>query len=343
MTIANLIKMPNYRQDWYTFIQHLTTWFVVAGNAYVYLVGGGDDDNTTELYVLPNNYVTPQWSSSTRIGGYHINNFDGEEGTRYEPINPITGQSRVLHLRNLSTREDGGLGLSSLEPLRRDILAMGHALGWSEKTMRNKGSISGLFMTEGQLNTEEYERVQERLKRFSNNGSNTGGFMVVDGSQGKFQPMQHTQQEVDFLNTVRAQSNRIAGGIGVPSALLNLGTSTSASNQGNAHVDGVRDMFYNDTILPLANRIDRSFNMFFRKNKVFEGISIHLDTVPLKTASSKSYSQAQALVHYLQGGVLTPNEVREKMGEPRIDDPVADELMLGVPVAPAASVTGGDE
>jgi len=160
--LLDLLQRPNPMQGGAAFIQQMAMFKQITGNTYVHVITNGREPQ--ELYVLnpANMSVIP---GQLRIPKQYEYAYKGKESMEriIFPIDQITGESEVLHLRTTNPINEW-YGLSPIEAAAWAIDLHNQAGEWNKQLLQNGARPSGAFSIEGKLTPEQRETLKESLK-----------------------------------------------------------------------------------------------------------------------------------------------------------------------------------
>jgi len=131
-------------------------------------------------------------------------------------------------------------------------------------------------------------------------------------------------KEMDFQTSVSALENIILKAIGVPPLLLDSGN--------NANIRPNHRLYYLETVTPILRKYMFAFERFF-------GYNLTEDITNIPALQPELSDQARYYSTLVNGGILTPNEARVKLGK----EPIAGLDEIRVPQNIAGSATNPDQ
>ena len=126
-------------------------------------------------------------------------------------------------------------------------------------------------------------------------------------------------KDMDFLELMNMSAREIALCFGVPAQLVGLSDTTYAN------VAEARLSLYEETIIPLLNRVESDLNEWLAP--IYEGnitISYDIDAIP--AMAEKRRKVYENVSQGVEKGIITRNEARERLGLEPIDG--ADSLLV---------------
>lgn len=301
--LLDLLQNPNPHQcgpeileEWYGFL-------LVAGNTYLELVS--INDTPRELYVLRPDRMKviagdQGWPQSFT---YTVNNNSVEF-----PIPESGEQARILHTKLFHPTNDY-YGMSPIEAAALAIDIHNAASSWNKALLDNSARPSGALIyksSEGQLTSEQYDRLQKELEENFEGATNAGKPLLLEGGL-EWKNMGLTPRDMDFIEAKFVAAREIALAFGVPPMLLGIPGDNTYSNYAEAN-----RTFWRQTILPLVERGAKSLTNWF-KPSFGESLCLKPDITEVTALSQ----EREALWKRLQEtDFLSENEKRALIGYP---------------------------
>ena len=113
--------------------------------------------------------------------------------------------------------------------------------------------------------------------------------------------------KLDFENSIERIQMDMAKALGVPYVLLKSGN--------NANIDANQKLFYLHTILPMLNQFGSAFSHFFNN-----GVTIRPNRLVVPALQPDNRTQAIYYSTLVNTGIITPNEAREGLKFPKLED-----------------------
>jgi HK97 family phage portal protein len=300
-SLHNLLKRPNLINGGAEFFEALYSYKIISGNAYIKATRGSDQE-PLELHLLRPDRVSIVASKTAIPKGYKY----GEKGGRkFYPIDPITGKSDVLHLRNFSPLEDY-YGLSSVEAAAYPLDLHNESAKWASTILRNGARPTGAFVYKNEcgLSDREFEILKEQIHSAYCGSKNAGKpFVLQDGLE--WQSINMSAKDMDFVESMNGAARNIALAFGVPPQLLGIQGDNTYSNYQEARL-----ALWEETVLPLLDHTTDALNSWlvpmFGDNL---GLGYDLDEVnALTSRREKTWKRIEG------ASFLTINEKRELLG-----------------------------
>lgn len=298
-----LNKEPNPFQDIDSFKRGLIMDLMLDGNFFVYYDG-------VHMYQLPATKVTVVADAKNYVSHYK---FDGD-GQDYSP-------DEIIHVKDNSYKSIYR-GSSRLEPALRTMRIIIEMRTFQDNFFKN-GAVPGLVLkSENTLNDRLKKRLtDEWSKKFK---PSAGGRrpIILDGGLEIDQISNSTFSDLDFANSITDCEETVLKSIGVPPILLNTGN--------NANLRPNHRLFYLETIVPIVNKINSALEKFF-------GFEIFEDTTYIEALRPELQDEASYYQTLVNGGIMKPNEARDRLSLEKDTDPESDKLRVPANIAGSAA------
>jgi len=279
-----LNKEPNPFQDISSFRRNLITDFLLDGNIFIYFDG-------VHLYHLPANKVTIHASDTTYIEKYTFN-----ETISYRP-------SEIIHVKDNSFYSIYR-GISRLKPALRTMILMSRMRQFQDNFFKN-GAVPGLVLKSPNTLSEKIKErmIQSWTARYS---PDSGGKrpLILDGGIELDKVSNVNFKELDFQTAIAENEKIILKALGVPPIMLDSGN--------NANIRPNMRMYYLETVLPIVRKINFAAERYF-------GYHLSEDITDIPALQPELRDAAAFYTSLVNGGVISPNEARERLGMDRIE------------------------
>ncbi|WP_448192722.1 phage portal protein [Azospirillum sp. sgz301742] len=304
----------------YEFFLLLTQDFTLYGNAFAWVSRDADGAVTELVRLLPARvvvYVDPLTLEP-------VYKYTGLDGVQHE-----WDRTEVLHLRGVGAvsmgRGDSPVDLAR-EAIGVSVVMEAHAAGLFGRGARPAGVLKGA----GKMTEEVMRRLRASFEGMYKGGANAGRTAILEEGW-EFQPLQLSSTDAQFLEMRKFQIQEIARTFRVPLHLL--------AEMDNVHYSTAEAMgaqFLAFGLLPIFRMWRDAIHLTLLSADERKTLYVDFDTDHIARADLAArftaYSQA------INGGFLSPNEVRAEEGLP----PYAggETFMRPVNTAPAPT-TGG--
>ena len=313
--IAKLFRRPNDYQTSTEFKSSIVTSMLTHGNAFVYLVraGGQNEGNglvrhgtgrVLQMYPLDPSDVTIGSNALGRPSYHH-------EDQGNIPI------ANIVHIRDLNTFTPQGLSRALLMSESIGMKKAADAL--IAETFRYGANLNYVVNSEVPLDAEKLRNVQEQMKAaFGRRGSRRGGAFFIE--QGGVEAIKGlTPADVD-LREIRDQLAReIAAGFRVPAFMAGIDDNQTYNN-----VRQYWTAFHRDTLQPIVTNIEEAFTL----KMLGEGEYLYFDIQEILMGDIEISNRV--VNDSVSNGVRTQNEARAYLGLTRLEDPRPEDQRIGL-------------
>ncbi len=247
--LTRLLNHPNHSKAGADFSAEVMASLLLFGNAYI-LATGKNSEEPRELYLLHAKSVEVVLDKG-RITAYRYMHAHGEA---IYPVDPISSQSRVLHLKTYHPT-DSIYGLSCLEAASIPIDIHSAASKWNSALLKNGARPSGALIMKdsaGYLSDEQFDRLKEQLYEKYSGSSNSGKPLLLEGGLD-WREMSISPKDMDFIESKNSAAREIALAFGVPPQLLGINGDNTYSNMQEARLG-----LWEETLIPMLDKIANS-------------------------------------------------------------------------------------
>jgi len=297
--LLDLLRRPNPRQSGLGLIETAVSQLLLSGNAYLEVVRPSDGSPPRELYALrPDRMrVVPDVSGVPRAYRYEV------EGRTVDwPVDPVTGESDVLHLREFHPLDDW-YGLSPIEAAASAIDQHNAAAEHNAALLQNGARPSGALVFRSDPGPDGIRRVEEALLDRTHGPANAGRPLVLGGDVD-WKELGFSPRDMDFAEMKAQAAREISAAFGVPHLLVVAGEATYA-NRADARLE-----LWEHTVIPMLDRLASALSAWL--GPMFgEGLRLttDLDEIPaLAPRRRMKWQQIQ------QADFLSLNEKRQALG-----------------------------
>lgn len=301
--LLTLLHNPNPQQGLARFMEGLTAYLLLAGNAYIEAVI--PEHEPLELYLLrPDRVmVVPGASGTPEAFQYSM-----AGRTVRIPVDPLNGRSRVLQIKTFHPLNDW-YGMSPIEAAAHSIDQHNAVSSHNLFLLQNGGRPSGALQfrpgNHGDiLSDEQRQRLRQELRDAVEGSRNSGRIIIMEGDF-EWKEMGLSPKDLDFIQGKYLSAREIAQVYGVPPLLVGVPGESTFSNYKEA-----RYHLWEDTILPHLEIIKSELNQWLAP--LFgEDLSLAYDTDSIPALASKR----EALWGKIdKASFLTINEKRTLVG-----------------------------
>jgi len=327
--LSRILRKPNLYQTISDFMLALTRSLFLDGNAYA-LALRNDRYEIDELHLMSPRQSAPQVVRSTgdvfyRLGGNDVMERLGEV---------LVPQRDVLHVRLHPSRRYPFplIGASPIEAAASDIAAGNAMLKQQINFYMNQARPSAVLSTDLQLDKDQVQALRDRWNE-QVRGLQQGGTPILTAGL-KVQPWAIGAKDAELAEIMKLSGQNIALAYRIPLALLGLGGT------GVTSTEALMQQWIATGLGFALNHIEEAFGLLFQLKGQPEEY-LEFETNALLRSAFKD--RIDALARGVQGGILAPNEAREREGldnvefgdEPRVQQQVVPLSAAGaIPAAP---------
>lgn len=290
-----LLDRPNPLQGSTELCEALFTHRLIAGNAFLH-AAGPRGEAPLELHVLRPDRMTivPGAGGVPKAYRYSI---DGRSVDMN--VDAITGQSRVLHLRNVHPLDDW-YGLSPMEAAAYSIDQHNQCAAWNQSLLQNGARPTGALMVKagegqpGTLNEMQFTRLRQQLDEQFVGAANAGRPLLLEGGL-EWKEMSLSPRDMDFVQIKHSSARDVALAFGVPPQLLGIPGDNTYANLAEARL-----ALWEQTILPLLESVTDALNNWLvpMYGDTLE-LSLDTDAIPALAAKRDAYWERIAKADFL--------------------------------------------
>jgi len=256
--ILDLMYRPNPEQTFGEIGYRHTAFGIISGNAYMERIGASTGRNVgrwRELWSHRPDRMTVNVNPDSGVRrGYKYTGPSGK--TREWPVDPITGQSDIWHMRFFHPLNDW-YGAGPVEPTSREIDTSNEAMEYNKNLLQNQGRPGMVVAFKGNIGDTEYNRLTKSLREKYSGPRNAGKNLIIEGEGATVSPYGWSPLDLDYIEGNRELARRIALGFGVPPQLLGIPGDNTYSNYAEARL-----AFYENTVFFYATRFGKGFSMW---------------------------------------------------------------------------------
>lgn len=308
--ILTLLNRPNPMQAGVEYFQSVYSYLLLSGNNYA--IRSDVAGEVRELYLLRPDRVRVKPSKTTTPEGYEYV-INGKVIKTYDS-NPLTGESEVKHMKLYNPLDDY-YGLSPLMAAAVDI-DNHNAINKHNISLLNNGARpSGAIVFKPtsdrgmpiQLSDGQRQQLQDDLDVKFKGPANAGRPLLLEGDFD-WREMGLSPKDMDFLQQRNMAAKDIALCFGVPSQLIGIPDSQTYSN-----VQEARLALYEETIMPLARRIQSDLNEWLSPT-YGDDIRIEYDFDAIPAMVERRRRIYENVTQAVREGIISRNEARERLG-----------------------------
>ncbi len=294
--LAKLMVNPNQVQTWFEFLRDMWVALLLRGNAYAAILRDYRGNPTKLIYINPDAVMVREASNGEWF--YNVNRIGLFQIAMLRDFPVAIPSEDILHIRGISFNM---LVAASTIGLARDSigLAMGQNLQAS-RWIGNGARPSGVLQTDRKLTDDTAKRLKASWQDYQRGVENTGNTAVLEEGL-KWQPMQLSAVDLQFINQQQMSVQDIARFFGVPTRKLMQPDTTRGST-----IIQEDQSYVNETVAPDLEMLEQRLVKTFELSD--EGLGVDFDTSPLLRADPLTrYNLGRILV---TSGLGSTNEWR---------------------------------
>jgi len=308
--LISLLARPNPLQAGVEYFQSLYSYLLLSGNSYA--LQSDVNGAPRELHILRPDRIEIEPSSTAIPKSYKYKL--GQEVVKTYPADPVTGAAEVKHFKLWNPLDDYQ-GLSPLAAAALSIdqnnMVSKHNIALLANGARPSGAIvfkpaddagNRLLLTDSQR-----EQLQSDLANRFKGVNNAGRPMLLEGDF-EWKEMGMSPKDMDFMNQANMTAKDIALCFGVPSQLIGIPDAQTYAN-----VQEARLALYEETIIPLARRIESDLNEWLAP-AFGDDISISYDIDAIPAMTERRRRVYENVTSAVRDGIISRNEARERLG-----------------------------
>lgn len=301
--LSSILQLrPNEYMSAIDFFECVETQRNLYGNAFVYIEfykNGKERGLVKGLYPLDSTRVEIYmdsagiYSSSNKL--WYVVTLDNEQ---------IKLRSdEILHFKHLTV--DGIQGISPIKALNVSLENASAGSEYINKFYKSGMQTKGIVHYVGDLSPEAENNFRSNFERMSNGLKNAHKISLLPVGF-KFEPIKATLTDSQFVENNKFTIKQIASAFGIKNHQLNDLDRATHSNIGEQQRE-----FYVDTLMAILSKYEQEISYkLFTKSELDSGFYVWFNADVITRADIKTRYEAYRVG--IQGGFLTPNEVRQK-------------------------------
>jgi HK97 family phage portal protein len=312
-----LLKRPNPRHTYETFLKEWGMYLYNAGESYIWAnkLGSG---KVKELWHMPAPDVDI-------VKGANYGEIDSFKWT-IDNVAQTVPAEEVLYVR-LPHPRDIYKGLSVLSAAGRAVDYDNESLKWNLSAVLNSGKAGGQVTLDSRADVDisdaQWEKLEKRLKEKSG-ASNIGEYLVFRQPGLKLEQYGWTPADMDWLKGLDKSEVLICNCFGVPPELMGIQGQKTYNN----YQEAMRAL-YVDAVLPTLklffNWLSEWEYLGLEANQYFKAIKSDIDVLQPDQLEKRKVIQGD-----VDRGIITRNEARTEIGKSTSKAPEADVLTVTV-------------
>lgn len=300
--LAKLILKPNDYQNRIQFIENWILSKLLHGNTYVLKVRGADKE-VKQFKILDPNYVTVLVSDSGAV--YYQLATDRLTGVTND--NVTVPASEIIHDRFNCLYHP----LVGLSPIYAASLAARQGMAMqrnSTKLFQNGGQTPGILTAPGQIDEKDADRIKLHWET-NYGGADNAGKVAVLGSGLEYKSAAITSVDAQLIEQLKWTAEVVCGTFHVPPYMIGVGSLPNANN-----VQALILQYYSQCLQILIESLEMLLD---EGAETDEDVGFEVDIESLLRMDGTA--MAEYLTKLREGSILTINEARRKIGEPKVE------------------------
>lgn len=310
---------PDRKYTHFQWMKQLITSMFLRGNGYAY-IQRDEQLNVVSLTYIDADYVTPMLQK------------DGSVKYLVAGMNQAIDAQNMIHL--YLYLDNTFRGISTIKYASQALETASEAEKHASNFFKSGANLSGIIKASATLTNEQKKQIQDSWRSAFNSGSDNKVSVAVLPQGLDYQPISVSPEDAELLETRKYDVINIARFFNIsPIKLFDLGDVSYNS------MEAAQISYLNDTILPLAVMICDEFNRKLFKPSQVGKLICDFDFTTLM--SSNKESEASYYKSMMVNGIMTLNEVRNKLGLEPADELIGDKHWVQISYATMEDVASG--
>ena len=314
--LADLLARPNKMQGGVEFFGLLYRILLLAGEVFVLRIDVGGTPHS--LRILQPNKMKIDYHKTTGLPTrYEYTEGNGSKSV-YE-ADPITGESVIKHIKEVDPANPNR-GVSRFSAVFSNIGLHNAIVAHTSALVENGGMPSGILTLDTKdengrarpISAEKRKEIETGFDERFTKGTKKGG-VAVFGSGMKFERLGLGPKDMEFTKALDASDSAVAVVAGVPGQLVGI-----QGAQTYANVREARLALYQETIIPLAERVLSDLNEFlvlaFTGPRRRPDVAIEYDWDDVPAMAAQRQAVVENVTKLVEAGIISPDEARERIG-----------------------------
>lgn len=308
--IESLLIKPSRNTTRFMFMKQVIADLLICGECFIEGVYSQSEAPVTSKLPAQLKRMNPQYIKIHKGADYTPSKYvyDDTENQVRKVFNVDTmGRSNILHIK-IHNPINPWRGLSPLKSISYAINQYNTAAKWNFSLIKRGGRKDLVVTVPKNTSSEQMQNIEDDLANNDLGVDNVGGALVLsEGTEVK--EIGLSPKDMDFSNMMKMTANEIAFALGVPLDLIN----TEQSKYDN--LNAANELFYDNTIIPIAKYLDDSFTMFLA-DRFTDNFFLYTDFSNVPALALRMAAKREKLSKI---GFMTINEKRAEVGMPEID------------------------
>ena len=316
-SLNNLLNIkPCERFSHFSMMKMMIESLLLKGNAYALIVRNADLSIKSLEYLDPDN-VQPTMGNDGRIK-YLVNGLK-------EAVDSVNMIHLYLHL------DETYRGISVIRYATSSLDGIWATEKNANNFFKSGGNVNGVITSQAPMTNDQKQQVRDSWGTFSQEGVHVA--VLPQGLD--YKPIAIDPDDASLLDSRKYGNLEIARWFNIPPSKLFVLDQESYNSMEFAQLT-----FLSDTILPITTLIENELNTKLFKPSEIGKLAIDFDFTAILETDKKS--QAQYYNSMISNGVLSINEVRDKLGfEPITDEEGGNAHFIQISYGSVANVASG--
>lgn len=270
--IARLMLRPNRVQTWFEWVRDMWVAYLLRGNAYSAILRDRRGNPTELIWINPDAVMVLEASDGSWF--YNVNRIGLFQIAMLRDFPVAIPSEDILHVRGISFNM---LVAASTIGMARDSIGLSMGQNLQASRWINGGARpSGVLTTDKILSDEAGKRLKAQWDSAHAGVQNAGGTAVLEDGV-KWQPLQLTAVDLQFINQQQMTVQDIARFFGVPIRKLMQPDTSKGST-----IIQEDQSYVNETVAPDLEMLEQKLVQTFDLDE--EGLGVDMDESPLLRA-----------------------------------------------------------
>ena len=241
--LLEILKRPNHAQSWFKFVEELTSYYKIAGQAFIRITAEG---RNFELFALrPDKTTINEGKGWKEVESYTYQD---------EYLNATYSPEEIIHLKTFNPLHEYE-GLSEFTSIGLEIDQKNLSSKWNVSILRNGGKPSHVVISKKQLQEEQFKRLKREIRTEYSGANSAGKIALFEGDELEIKPMSFTGDELSFIDGQKIAIAAIAANLGVAPELVGVTDAKKYANYQEA-----QKALYTETVIPWTNYVYGEIN-----------------------------------------------------------------------------------
>lgn len=312
-TLDTLLNRPYPKGSGFKIKEFVVGQMAINGNALLVKWRPGAKATPEELWPVDWRDIEAVTGKNEPVGYY-----------RYRGGERLFLPDECVHFQWYGTE---GAGMSPLEPLRRTLATEDAAQRYGIANFANAVRPSGALIHPARLKREQEDHLQAKIDSLHAGVDNSFRMLLLSGGMD-WKPFGFAASDSEMINTRKLTREEVAAAYDIPPPAIGILDHATFSNVSEQH-----RMLYQDTYGPwLVNITDTLDVQLVMGEAAFSDQEVRFDLNEMLKGSPQE--RAAAYAQFRVSSVYSANELRRMEGLPRIEDPLADAVLIPLNMKP---------